>query len=218
MERRKTRRRTKIIGGDGTSKVRGRGEWPYSGMRPFYQGIHPKRVNERGPEVATQRKTEATEPGTDLDMVPPKYSDEELLAVQSFDDALALAAQYYGEENLVRADETIGNGFRLLANKDTLIDVPLILLAWRFNPGQYQDQFVSMMVVTKDGRKFVVNDGGSGICQQLATYTNATGRHGGMLVANGFTRSDYEVDLPDPKDPNTLVPTPAHTYYLNTSA
>lgn len=164
--------------------------------------------------MATTRKGDDSAEETSKAVVaaPPKYSDDELLAVQSFEDALNLAAQYYGEENLVRADETIGNGFRLLANKDTLIDTPLILLAWRFNPGDY-GEFVSMMVVTKDGRKFVVNDGGSGICQQLATYTNATGRHGGMLVANGFTRSDYEYE-----DPTTGEKSPAHTYYLNTSA
>jgi hypothetical protein len=158
----------------------------------------------------------ADETGKEIEVQIPKYSDEELLSVQSFEDAYALAVQYYGEENLVRADETIGNGFRLLANKDTLVDTPLILLGWRFNPGDF-GEFVTMMVVTKDGRKFVVNDGGTGICQQLATYTNATGRHGGMLVANGFTRSDYEVELPDPKS-GDMVKTKASTYYLNTSA
>src|SRR5690242_7517673 len=108
------------------------------------------------------------ETGKEIEVQIPKYSDEELLSVQSFEDAYALAVQYYGEENLVRADETIGNGFRLLANKDTLVDTPLILLGWRFNPGDF-GEFVTMMVVTKDGRKFVVNDGGTGICQQLAT-------------------------------------------------
>src|SRR3546814_5847675 len=89
----------------------------------------------------------------------PKYGDEELLGIQSFEDAYALAVQYYGQENLVRADETIGNGFRLLANKDTLIDQKFIALAWRFNPGDF-GEFVTMMVVTEDGRKFIVHDGG----------------------------------------------------------
>jgi hypothetical protein len=159
--------------------------------------------------VATQKKTD--ERGKEIQEAVPQYRDAELLSVQSFEDAYALAAQYYGEENLVRADETIGNGFRLLANKDTLIDVPLILLGWRFNPGNH-GEFVTMMVVTKDNRKFIVNDGSTGICQQLAAYTNATGRHGGMLVANGFTRSDYEYENEKGEKE------PAQTYYLNTSA
>src|SRR3546814_1618099 len=66
-----------------------------------------------------------------------------------------------------------------------------IALAWRFNPCDF-GEFVTMMVVTEDGRKFIVNDGGSGICQQLALFTNATGRHGGMLVENGLTRRSEE--------------------------
>jgi hypothetical protein len=163
--------------------------------------------------MATRKNDDenANATGTDLERKIPQYTDEELLSIQSFDDALRLAADWYGEENLVRADATIGNGFQLLANKDTLIDVPLVILQWRFNPGNF-GEFVSMMIVTKDGRKFVVNDGGSGICAQLATYTNATGRHGGMLVAKGFTRSDYTYE--DEKGEEH----PASTYYLNTSA
>ena len=72
--------------------------------------------------MATRKTGDAT--GAEIDVTNvPKYSDDELLSVQSFEDAYALAVQYYGEENLVSADETIGNGFRLLADKDTLIDV-----------------------------------------------------------------------------------------------
>jgi hypothetical protein len=148
----------------------------------------------------------------------PKYGDEELLSVQSFEDAYALALQYYGEENLVRADETIGNGFRLLGDKDTLIDTKFIILGWRFNPGDF-GEFVTMMVVTEDGRKFIVNDGSTGINQQLALYTNATGRHGGMLVEHGLTRSDYEYEDNSVLDSEgNPTKRPAKTYYLNTSA
>ncbi len=168
--------------------------------------------------MATRRNADETSTEIDVTNVP-KYSDDELLAVQSFDDALRLAAQYYGEENLVSADETIGNGFRLLANKDTLIDVPFIALAWRFNPGEFQGEFCTLMVVTEDGRKFIVNDGGSGVCQQLATYTNATGRHGGMLVKRGLSRSDYEYEDTTVLDSEgNPTKRPAHTFYLNTSA
>lgn len=148
----------------------------------------------------------------------PKYSDDELLAVQSFDDALRLAAEYYGEENLVSADETIGNGFRLLANKDTLIDVPFVALAWRFNPGDF-GEFITMMVVTETGQKYIVNDGSTGVCSQLATYTNSTGRHGGMIVKRGLTRSDYEYEDNSVLDSEgNPTKRPASTYYLNTSA
>lgn len=171
--------------------------------------------------MATRKTTggNADETSTEIVTSVPKYSDEELLSVQSFDDALRLAAEYYGEENLVSADETIGNGFRLLANKDTLVDVPFVALAWRFNPGEYQGEFVTMMVVTEDGRKFIVNDGGSGVCSQLATYTNATGRHGGMIVKRGLTRSDYEYEDNSVLDSEgNPTKRPASTYYLNTSA
>lgn len=167
--------------------------------------------------MATRKTGDETSTEIDVTNVP-KYSDDELLSVQSFEDAYALAVQYYGEENLVSADETIGNGFRLLADKDTLIDVPFIALGWRFNPGDF-GEFVTMMVVAEDGRKFIVNDGSTGVCQQLATYTNATGRHGGMLVKRGLTRSDYEYEDNSVLDADgNPTKRPAHTYYLNTSA
>lgn len=171
--------------------------------------------------MATRKTNDETTEETGKEVVTsiPRYGDDELLSVQSFEDAYALAARYYGEEGLVSADETIGNGFRLLASKDALIDVPFIALAWRFNPGEYQGEFVTMMVVTEDGRKLIVNDGGSGICNQLATYTNATGRHGGMLVKRGLTRSDYEYEDHSVLDADgNPTKRPASTFYLNTSA
>jgi predicted Zn-dependent protease with MMP-like domain len=170
--------------------------------------------------MATRKTDASNDDETTKEIVTqvPKYGDDELLGVQSFEDAYALAVQYYGQENLVRADETIGNGFRLLANKDTLIDQKFIALAWRFNPGDF-GEFVTMMVVTEDGRKFIVNDGGSGICQQLALFTNATGRHGGMLDENGLTRSDYEYEDHSVLDSEgNPTKRPASTYYINTSA
>lgn len=185
-------------------------------LRPFYRLTCPF-LEMEGTTVATRKTPDETSTEIDVTAVP-KYSDDELLAVSSFEDAYNLAVQYYGQENLVSADETIGNGFRLLANKDTLIDVPFIALGWRFNPGDF-GEFVTMMVVTEDGRKFIVNDGSTGLCQQLATYTNSTGRHGGMLVKRGLTRSDYEYEdatLLDSEGKPTKRP--ASTFYLNTSA
>lgn len=162
------------------------------------------------PEMAARSNPAPEEPSKVLDTVPA-YSDTDLLAINTFEDALNLARELYGAENLVTADQVLGNGFRLLKDKAQLIGKAFIALSWRFNPGDF-GEFVSMLVVTEDGGKYIVNDGSTGVCQTLASYTNATGRHGGMVARNGFTVSNYEYE--DEKGEKH----PASTYYIDTSA
>jgi hypothetical protein len=161
-------------------------------------------------DMAARSKPEAEETSKVLDTVPA-YSDTDLLAINTFEDALNLARELYGDENLVTADQVLGNGFRLLKDKVQLIGKAFIALSWRFNPGDF-GEFVSMLIVTEDGGKYIVNDGSTGVCQTLASYTNATGRHGGMVARNGLTVSNYEYE--DEKGEKH----PASTYYIDTSA
>lgn len=142
-----------------------------------------------------------------------KFSDDDLRNISTFDDAFALMAEAYGQENIFAADQIIGNGFRVLSSKekDRLIGVECVFLSWRFNPGKYNDEFVSVLVVTRAGEKFLMNDSGHGIYQQLHGVTESTGREGGMFVRNGLSRSDYEYE----DDKGEMKP--ATTYYIDTS-
>jgi hypothetical protein len=117
-----------------------------------------------------------------------------------------------------------GTGFTVLDDKSKLVGVPFIIAEWRFNIGKYinddgeKGTFVSAAVVTKDGKKYVINDGGTGIAAQLrdvterrrgqkhATPQNALYVHGGLTVSN------YEWE--DEKGHMQ----PGTTYYLSEAA
>lgn len=142
----------------------------------------------------------------------PQYRDSDLQQINTFDDALALIQEQFGQGGVISADEVLGNGFALLTNKDHLVGVPFILMKWQFNQGKYQDDFCTALVVTSQNGKYIVNDGGSGLCKQLREYTNTTGRQGGMVARKGLTRSDYTYEDEKGND------VPASTYYIDTSA
>lgn len=171
-------------------------------------------------EVVNKQTGEVVQTSSRLD-------DDTLRDIGSFDDALA-AMRDTGED-VVLADAELGNGFSIADDrvKDRLIKVPLAVLSWDFNKGEYgnpedgSDEFVSAMVVTQTGEKFVINDGSTGIRKQLQEYTKRTGRQSNMVVRNGLRKSDYFIDK------ETGIPVargytgpkePAHTYYLDTSA
>lgn len=160
----------------------------------------------------SEKNSDVTEPSTAVAI--PKFSDADLRAITSFDDAMALVAETYGQENVFTADQVIGNGFRVLSSreKDRLIGAECMFINWRFNPGKYNDEFVTALVVTRAGEKYLLNDSGSGICKQLQQVTESTGREGGMYARHGLSRSDYEYE-----DAETGKMTPASTYYIDTS-
>jgi len=139
-----------------------------------------------------------------------KFDPDKLAAITSFEDALSLVTEVMGEQNVARASEEIGDGFKLVDNKDTLIGVAMLLITWDFHMGDH-GEFVSVKLVTKDNRKLIVNDGSSGIRDQLMSYTAKKNRQGGLFCDKGFRRSDYKYT--DEKGEEK----PATTYYLDTS-
>lgn len=151
------------------------------------------------------------------------FTNEELKGLQSFEDIEALFRSR-GEEIHSAADE-MGDGFTLLDNKDILVNTPLMVVSWVFAQGDYKNpvtgepgEFVSarMMCRMENGTvgKFIVNDGGTGICKQLKEYSeshNADGgapKQGGLYVPKGLVKSEYSNEYTDE----------GVTYYLSTSA
>lgn len=115
-----------------------------------------------------------------------------------------------------------GTGFTVV-DKNRLVNVPFVIMEWRFNEGDFKNEngenveFVSVAVVTKNGDKWVINDGGTGIAEQLRSVTRkrVEKKHGtpqnGLLVPAGLVRSDYTfVDAKGIEQPGT-------TYYLSES-
>lgn len=116
------------------------------------------------------------------------FTNDELLNLTSFEDAMRLVLEKTGDA--VMAHDVIGNGFRMLDDKSKLVDVPLMILEWKFLDGTF-GQFVNMLLMTKNNEKFIVSDG-SGILPQLQEVTERTGRTAGLGVLHGFTKSEYE--------------------------
>lgn len=154
----------------------------------------------------------STVPAT-IENVGKGIDDQTLAEIRSFDDALRQAEATGELENY----SDYGTGFVVLptAEKNRLVGVPFVILEWRFTNGD-NGLFVSCAIVTKNGEKLIVNDGSTGIRDQLVKITEqrkAKGRtepQKSLIVERGLTESRYE--YPDPK---TGEMRPAVTYYLS---
>ena len=142
------------------------------------------------------------------------FDPEDLRAISSFQDAQRLLeATGIG---IADATTEIGDGFVLLDNKDELLNKPLIILAWLFADGDFGEKFSVMRIVTADGGKYVVTDGGTGIKAQLESYTQRTGRSAGHFVERGFRKSEYDTDSEGkPTQDKSKAKGRGTTHYLN---
>lgn len=145
----------------------------------------------------TKPETEnSTEPSTDIAQ-SQFFTREQYAGIENFDQAIALAEAEFGTVVIASDDPLLGTGFKKTTDedKDRLVGVPLLLLDWRFNSGDYGDkEYVSIHAVSSvDGKaqKWILNDGGSGIYRDLKEYTTKTGRQGGLAVRKGLRSSTY---------------------------
>lgn len=139
-----------------------------------------------------------------------QYDITALRNVHSFEDAVALTRSVVGE--VQDAAEVIGSGFIVLPTdqKSRLVGVKFVILSVDFSPGD-NGPFASMMVVTENGERLIVNDGSTGIYAQLEEWSVRlpAGQVLGGLVVRGLRRSDYMYT--DDKG----IDKAATTYYLN---
>lgn len=185
---------------------------------------------------ATEPVAEEVNTNGEIIKAPSKFRKEDLQAATTFDEYVALTAEVHGGVIAVHETE-LGDGFRVADDeaKGRLVGVPIMLMEWSFNAGDYSD-FVSIRLVaqTESGLgKWVVNDGGTGIYKDLKDFTEKTGRFGGLYCRNGFRVSHYmignekgEAKYGEPLNKrevkeymeNEWKVAPAATYYLDTSA
>lgn len=167
-----------------------------------------------------------------------RLADAQLSAITSFEEALLLVHDATGGD--VESTADYGSGFTLLASSDKkrLVGVDFIIVEWDFHAspdytGQATDNlrssraraaalkaglgnvFVSARIVTVNGDKLVLNDGGAGIFRDLdnisAMRENAGRRDAyvGLTVLGGLTASEYTYT--DDKGNSSK----ACTYYLS---
>lgn len=164
--------------------------------------------------------TQADENGVVIPATVSVISDAMLGEIQSFDDALAVINDVFAGQ-IVEADKVLGTGFGVADEKAAYIGVPFVILKGDRNPSEKGEKgrFWSLHCVTKDGRKVILNDGGTGVAEQmdtlaerhpelfLITDTERVSLSRPMLVKRGLRASSY------------VHPTagPSITYYLDTA-
>ena len=158
------------------------------------------------------------------EIIPLSKIDDAMLAeIQSFDDALAIINSVF-DGHIIEADKVMGTGFGLADDKAAFVGVPFIIMKAEQNASDKGEKgrFWSLHVVAKDGRKAIVNDGGTGIADQMDALADrhpdlfsVSSNDGAkrlalsqpMLVKKGLRMSNY------------VHPTagPSVTFYLDTS-
>lgn len=139
----------------------------------------------------------------------PVYSTEQLAGITSFEDALALLADA-GVNVTSIAD--YGDGFSVM-DKATLVNVPFVILDYKFAEGEFGSDFAIVRVVTADKRKAIITDGSleNGIRPQVKELQRR-GALGGVICDKGLTVSEYTwIGEENGKE----VRKPAKTYYLS---
>lgn len=146
------------------------------------------------------------------------FSSEELLKADSWDAILALVAE---KTHAANAHDELGDGYDLLKDKNRLVGVPVLFVQWDIRVGDYENngvksEYVSAHVAVQTTRglqRYIVNDGSTGMSQQLVDYSNRTGQFGGLYAPRGLRKSEYEYT-----DPATGKVTPAETFYIDSSS
>jgi len=158
------------------------------------------------------------QPGGSLDTTkaPRLWTEDELASMDSIDDLKRMVA----EKGVTTASITsFGNGYAVLEDKAVLVKRHFYIVDWRFNTGD-MGEFVTMQVLaeTTEGttEKLIVNDGSTGIRDQLHRIQNANGGQTCVLdVPRGLVKSDYKTFIPDGKSGEKEIS--ATTYYLSTA-
>lgn len=117
-----------------------------------------------------------------------KFTDANLRAITSFEDAFALAQDVYSD--VVDITAVLGNGFTLTTDKKQLVGKKMVIVHFGLNEGDF-GEFASLALVTAENKKFIINDGSTGIKEQLLDLARTHHRFGGYLVPNGLNESEY---------------------------
>lgn len=109
--------------------------------------------------------------------------------------------------------DVLGTGFSVLDEKKRLCGMELYVVKYGIHKSEKNGgEFTSIHVVTRDGGKWIVNDGGTGIHEQLKGLKEELGTICPLYVARGLRISEYKYT-----DPTDGKEKEAATFYLNTS-
>lgn len=151
-------------------------------------------------------KTQA-ETGAEVAVSNVSFSADEMRELATFEDVQALFEAH--GVTVVNAAEEIGDGFVLLSKDDKpkFEGVAMMLLSWVFAEGDHKKEdgtkgeFVAVRFVTREMNgtigKYILTDGGTGIYEQLKSYSVRSGNKQAMYVPKGLRVSRYSNEYSD---------------------
>jgi hypothetical protein len=99
-------------------------------------------------------------------------------------------------------------------DKATLVGKEFVIVHVKFYTGTYGPAVALLCFLREGNRRVVINDGSSGLFQQVKGMVERTGRMGGFYAPKGLRVSTYDYQPVD-FDGNPIGnPKPARTYYL----
>lgn len=136
--------------------------------------------------------------GTEVSEVlnaPRLFEDDALAGFQTYGDVAAAFSERLGVP--LESVTDYGTGF-VLVEKESLVGIPHVIVQWRFNAGEYGEEFVSVEAITKNNDKVIYNDGSTGIYAQLRQVTNKrladkspVPPQAGLVVSGGLSKTSY---------------------------
>ena len=154
----------------------------------------------------------STKGNTDV-VTPERMSDGiDYSQIKSLDDAIA-AANLAGLD--VQDITDFGDGFILLESdrKETLKGVPFVIMDGTPRVDKATGRsYMSLKIVTGDGRKLVVNDGSVGIYEQSLSIMDKRGTLRGLIVKDGLTGGEYTTTITNSRGESEKVT--ASTFYF----
>lgn len=148
-------------------------------------------------EVEGSEAVMVTEGDGSTSLVIRSVTDAELNAVASFEDAVRLATEVYGD--LVPSYE-LGDGFTAVDSKDDLVGVPFLIIGWGLGWSDFGvgERFSIVRVVTQDNQKLRFVDGSTGVHRQLMdSFRGSPVNFRAILAIDGLQRNEYT-----PRDEN----------------
>lgn len=132
------------------------------------------------------------ERNSELVAIERPIDNDQLRNVRDFSSAMELLESL--GVPLVDSSEELGTGFIKTDKKDQFVGTPFVALFWTFHEGDYgSDPFVAIHLVTRDGGRYILTDGSTGIRDELRKWTeNNNGRTHGMICESGLSKSEYK--------------------------
>lgn len=156
-------------------------------------------------KMATKKEVEQ-----ELEEISTDVVVKPLEGIRAVDDMSLDEYEAWLEEEGVELVDVEGSKWRLIKDKDTLVNTPFIIAKVRFNEGT-MGGFASVCCYLENKEKIIFNDGGSGVYDTLRSY-EAQGRTSGIRCLGGLRVSRYKKELDDGKVID------AKTYYLAAEA